>query len=283
MTKVLSSSLLIALSAACGLQAGTRAVSMKFEAISVPEQVPGSSMLAHTPYRASGSVSIRHGLSTNIVAREAEYSWFWIQKAIKPHILADAAKEDMLFIARLGKREDDGVVLAWRWQNYRFEVVDSRILMVLARRRGLSDTDIGEAFKALINYDRGCSKRVLRVVVEDVQRLGAGRSYGIVVVERGASTGWFASPIEWYRDRDAVLFAFEKVLRPAPSKVPLRDPAKVVGGVPCDDARSLLRFEKSNRVELSREYFEERFGARQDVVPTDVNVRTWGSVGVPPE
>jgi len=56
------------------------------------------------------------------------------------------------------------------------------------------------------------------------------------------------------------MFAFEKVTKPSVSKTSWaqKDGWRYIGGLPVQDNRTYLRFEKSNREELAQEYFLKR-------------------------
>jgi hypothetical protein len=79
---------------------------------------------------------------------------------------------------------------------------------------------------------------------------------GEVVVQRRVP-GWFSSPILWYRSDQSTVFMFTKTRTLPITKggVKPRKAEAYVGGIPPSDPRRYLRFDPSNRMALSREYF----------------------------
>jgi len=223
----------------------------------ITDHVPDSTVLSKVPYRNRGRWRLREDLDKAIQSREIEYSWFWYVKAVHPQLLQDAKRTEARCVSEVGVCSDDGVFLSWRSNGYELELVDSRLLTLLVQREGLAKFDLIEIFKAVVNSSYHSDKETVQPVVREVQQLDTAESYGRISVNRGRATGWFECPIIWYRVADSVLFVFDKVVCPTPSKIPV-NASVIVGGIPTDDVRRFLRFENMNRETLAQEYYEKR-------------------------
>ena len=116
--------------------------------------------------------------------------------------------------------------------------------------------DIEEIFKRIIRYSIYCDEKSIKIKNNVIIR-NNGEKWGKITVDRNTSTGWYDSPIEWYRSGNCVIFAFVKKLKKAISRIPISEDlaTKYIGGVDVKDKRQYLRFENSNREQLSLEYF----------------------------
>ena len=233
---------------------------------SLSGDIPTSWMLAHTPYNSLNIIPERLDIVKSIVEREQNYTWRWVTKVISYHFMIrmrwELKKEDIFLVSGLGQKIDDAAVLSWKIDGYEFELIDSRLLTLLIRKDGLTDTDLLDIFKNVIKYPfKSRSPNLINIFVKESHQLCNGKSYGKIVVDHHShNISWFIDPIEWYRDGDFVLFIFQKVLTAIQDKGGwFLDYKNLVGGIPPDDPRSFLRFENSNREQMAEEYGKKIF------------------------
>ena len=85
-----------------------------------------------------------------------------------------------------------------------------------------------------------------------------------------------------------MIFVFDKVCKIPVSKVSPKgkELMGLFGGIPIEDNRSYLRFNKSNREKLSKEYFQKRINEDDSIhndAPDGNNFRVSGRVSYPSE
>jgi hypothetical protein len=149
--------------------------------------------------------------------------------------------------------KDDGAFLSFDRDGYHYSVLDARDLSVLVEKPGLAKLDLVEVAKDVLSYDSCCNIYRTQIVPLETHVIDVDRSYGKLPTMLNPYRSWFAKPIEWCRDKDAILFVFQKELDEPASKVPY--PAwKVDGGLRYDDERAIRRFVNPNADQLSNEY-----------------------------
>jgi hypothetical protein len=224
----------------------------------IASKVPISMMIAEIPSFGLDHPRLLRELDQSIREREIDYTWGWLQKAINSDILAGCNKGEFQFLSDLGDKNDDALVISWQKDDLHVTVVDGRFLVLSVSMTNEAIADVGTVFRKVVNYSYYADKDRVKVRVETLSADASSESWGRITVDRGNARGWFEAPVEWHMARDEVIFAFEKVLKPPVSKIVPRDVSHLVGGIPLNDSRSYLRFEKSNRNELAMEYFKKR-------------------------
>jgi len=256
---------------------------------SVSSDIPTSWMLAHTPYNSNEIIHERTDLPETIRDRERKYTWRWICKMIEYRFMIrmhwELNKDDIFFISGLGNNNDDAAILLWEIDSYKFELIDSRILTLLVEKKGLWEMDTLEVFEKIIPFGGHGDKRFITNTIQDKHILYNDIYYGKILVFPPSyiNGGWFTEPVEWYRDGDCILFAFKKILKPYWDKGGYDgDYKNNIGGIPVDDPRSFLRFENTNREQLSEEYGPQIFTdeKKQKLYPREIEFqkkkRVWG-------
>lgn len=233
---------------------------LDFYIFSVPKKlIPSSMMLYHVPYGSSKILKIRNDLITSIKDKEIKYSWNWMRKVPNPKIYSGSTVQNIYFISNVGEYGDDAAVMKWDRDGYDYEVIDSRFLTFTIHNDSLANMNTENIFKIFVNRcDHTDSEINNNISVEKFNLRSKEESYGKIIIDCKKNKGWFLNPIEWYRNNNYILFVFDKVLNPPASKAPLdSNPLYIVGGSSLDDRRPYLKFEKSNREELAKEYFKK--------------------------
>ena len=227
-------------------------------ALTVSPEVPETVRAGRTPYSWPHTLRVRDDLDPAIRKREIAYTWSWIKKPLGHGFGVDIGINDMLALSDIGPRGDDGFFLKWRQDGYTFEMLDSRALTLVIQKPGLEARDVMNVFTTMTDYACVAIPNLVRVTSVETGRTQGGASYGQITVDRGDALGWFTEPIGWYKEGDALLLVFEKVLPvPTSTKMPytVKNAAQFVGGAAWADKRPFLRFEESNRQQIAEEYF----------------------------
>jgi hypothetical protein len=227
----------------------------------VSGDIPTSWILAHTPYQTTKILYERKDLDESIVNRERKKTIHWMVKSINgdyfPRKNEYFVNDQVIFpISGMGERKDDACVAIWEKNGYKFEIIDYRILTALVYKKNLSIEKTIDIFKKIVNFGASPRDKIL-----DFKEYSINNEiyYGKIYVKY-SSYGWFAEPIEWYRDGDYILFAFQKILRPTWDKTGLCiDYKEDIGGIPPEDPRSFKRFENPNYEKLAKEYKDKFF------------------------
>ncbi len=251
-----------------------------------PKVLASFPMLRFAPYNSSDIINEKKGIDKKIKEREIKYSMYWITETLRNDFRPRKEKANFYFISGLGKSKDDALVVNWEYEDYKFEVIDSRLLTLLIKKENLKASNVFDMFKDIIYYNNNCYGIKTKVIIQENYKISQKKSYGKIFVDRGIATGWYVSPIEWYQDDDMVLFIFEKIFKPPLSKnntpiVDYGDPTKLIGGIPPEDPRSFLRLHNSNRVELLKEYHSKEYKKRFSIKRKtnnfiDTNKYIWG-------
>lgn len=241
--------------------------------LAISAKIPESMHMKHTPYGYAQTLKIRHDIDAVVRQHELEYTWYWLEKLLNPEILSEAKKGNAQAVSGLRPYGDDGILIKWKAKGYTLEVLDSRALTLVIQQKELGRQNIEEVFSLLINYvpyTDGHRGRVISTVAgEPIATVSCGK----ISVTGRYLTGWFQHPIEWYRDGDALLLIFDKVLETPISKVKLegKNITKYIGGTRWSDERSFLRFENSNREQLAAEYFRSMNQTDKSMHGTNMN------------
>jgi hypothetical protein len=193
--------------------------------------------------------------------REIDYTWTWLEKTINIDILSDVNKGNFQFLSNLGKKKDDALMISWSKDQFDITVVDGRFLALSVRLKNEVQADVETVFRKVIRYSYHANKDRVKINFETLSATDSNETWGRIIVDRDNATGWYEKPIDWYRKGDYIIFAFEKAMKPPNGKGSVtRDDIiiQLIGGIPIDDSRSFSRYEKSNRDELSKEYFQKR-------------------------
>lgn len=242
----------------------------------ISSKVPSSMMIAEIPSFGLDHPRVLRDLDQSIRKREIDYTWGWLQKTINSDLLSEVNKGEFQFLFDLGNKKDDALMITWQKDELLFTVVDGRFLVLSVSMTNEALADVETVFRKVVNYSYHANKDRVRVRVETLSADDSKESWGRITVDRGNAKGWFASPVEWHMVGGEVIFAFEKTIKmPAAKGLPTDDYiAQLIGGIPLDDNRSYLRFEKSNRKELAKEYFKK--GKHERAVQKDVDKETKG-------
>ena len=227
-------------------------------ALTVSPEVPETERVGRTPYSWPHTLRVRDDLDPAIRKREIEYTRpFWKNKPLKGWFNSSIREDEMLAISDIGPRGDDGFFFKWNASGYAFEMVDSRALTLVIKKKGLEDRDVMNVFTTMTDYACVAIESLVRVTSVETGRTQGGASYGQITVDRGDALGWFTEPIGWYKDGDALLLVFEKILPLSSFRMPhtVKSATQFVGGAQWADERRFLRFEYSNRQQLAEEYF----------------------------
>lgn len=232
-------------------------------------KVPRSMMIAQLSSLCLNNSLELSNLDPDIQTREIDYTWGWLQKAITSDVLTGADKGTFRFLSGLGTPKDDALMISWEKDQFKISVVDGRFLLIIVRLTNESQNDVGAIFRKIVNYTYCTNKERVKVHVEKLSANDSNETWGRIIVERGNSRGWFEHPIEWLKIDNKIFFMFEKIVKPPESKIEPRNVSELIGGIPIDDVRSYLRFEKTNREQLAREYFKKRMPEKTDPKSVD--------------
>jgi len=230
-------------------------------------------MLAQVPI-SLGSAQGPLNLDSDIKTVEIAYTWYWIDKVVRPEWSDAVNREEAECLSNVGAKGDDAVVVSWDAKGFRFDVVDTRFLVLVVRKQEGKKETVLDMFKKFIAFDHQCNKKTVTVRSELTGNEGNQVSWGKMIVDRGNAAGWFDVPIEWCQTETALVLVFDKSLRPPVSKVPPRDASLLFGGASAVDTTPYFRFEKSNR----REYAESRLQKKliRSDLQKDTNGKTKG-------
>jgi hypothetical protein len=236
--------------------------------INISSKVPKSMMISEIP---SWDLEHPHVLSDPndpnqvIRNREIDYTIFWLRKTINQEILnnkvnLEVLKNDFQLLSGLGKNKDDALMVRFNIEPFDIIVVDGRFIALSIRAKNEVQADVEEVLKKIVRYWSGADKYRVKVNMETLSATDSNDSWGQIIVYRNSVGDLYIKPVEWYKAGNEVIFAFDKVVKPPDeSKVSLIDKAPLYfGGIPINDDRSYLRFKKSNREELAKEYFQKR-------------------------
>ena len=186
-----------------------------------------------------------------ISLREKRYTAEWNVIEESAYLPPSSDLIAQMSAVRKVQNRDDGIFLSYESTSgdWWVKLIDARRLEYMVFDKSFSGLGIQTIFRKAVIQFTTSNVQVLQDHVID-----HARSYGTIIRSVQTSKGEWRDNIEWYRDSNTVLFVFSKQ-RPMPdTKMPITDPSKVVGGIPSTDARDYLRFERSNRVQLSIEY-----------------------------
>lgn len=248
--------------------AGKMGKMINLSSISIGDDLPDPFEIKHCPYSGSGQLVARDDVPTPIFDREASYTSYWLQKALRRDFLPGKLDRHLMAFSNIAGG-DDGLGVSFRTDRYSIEILDTRVLTVLVQNRAGQRVSALSLFREVVNFDQYARHEEVKIAVIEQTDLPEGTAFGKIQVHRGRSTGWFSHPIEWFSSGDVVLFLFRKEIVPAITKVPPRDPATVVGGMPYSDERPFLRFEEANRIEIAKDYFARMQEERQQPRATE--------------
>jgi hypothetical protein len=240
----------------------------KAQNLSLSNEMPKNLMLAHMP--TSLEKAREASIDTSVCNAEIAYTWYWLDLTLRWQWRSGANRSEAACLCNVGNTGDDAVVLSWSSQDVEFDIVDSRSLAVVIRPTGgLRDSTLS-LFTKFIQFDYYDDQA--KVDLELIGEAGDKESWGKFRVDRH-STGWYGSPIEWYRTENFLIFVFDKSLKPVFSRLPHK-PEEIFGGANIDDPVPYLRFENSNRLKHSQKLFQQ--------LPTAVPDYKKGDQGVSP-
>ena len=191
--------------------------------------------------------------------REIDYTMIWLNKTINPDILRKFNKEDFKFLSDLGKNKDDALMISWSNNSFDIRIVDGRILVLSICVKNEVQADVEEVFKKVVNYWYHVLDYMVKVNFETTYISDSGEAWGRIKVDQGFAAGWYEKPVEWYQAGNEIIFTFEKFAKMPVSRIPYKveNAPLYFGGIPIDDDRSYLRFDKSNRQEFTKEYLQK--------------------------
>ena len=233
-----------------------------FAQITISSNVPSSMMLAHVPLSVLENAQTRQDLSENTKTQELAYTWFWFKMVFRPEISDSLNRDAAKFVSGIGDQKDDAIITTLSRDAKQFLIIDSRFLTLAIHYPNSSHKEVSDIFGEIAWFNRygGNSPKM---TCETMSPKDSQTSWGkISVQQKGA---WLDQPIEWYKDGDVIIFAFEKVLKhPQTKNLFVSDITRLVGGSPVDDERPYLRFDNSNRKQLAEDYavklkIKERF------------------------
>jgi len=215
-------------------------------------EVPSNRMLADLPYMDLTKATPLNHLNNEIKHREMNHTFIWLKKAVSSTFLPSTNQCEYSFLSNVGKNKDDALVLSWKKNGFSFTAIDTRFFILIIEPKEKKVLQLKSLFKEVVSLD--CFVRFIHInqLKEDLSK---GINAGEIVVDRGPATGWFKYPIEYYKTNNSVILVFNKTIKPTPSKIQPK-PDQLFDGLPFDDKRAYLRFENSNRKELSQERFK---------------------------
>ena len=228
--------------------------------MNISSKVPKSMMISEIP---SWGLDYPHVLSDPnqaIREREIHYTGMWLGKTINTDLFIELNKMDIKLLSGIGNKKDDALMISWNKDQFNITVIDGRFLILSVRLMNEVQADIEAVFRKVVNYWYSADKYKTKVNLETLSTPDSEESWGRIIVDQNGSTGWYEKPVEWHKVGNEVIFAFEKVAKIPVSKIPPQDKEapNYFGGIPVNDSRSYLRFNKSNREELAKEYFQKK-------------------------
>lgn len=258
-----------ALARLCGTGEPRISDCLDISVIAIPKDMPKTYNLSHSLYGRNVKVNASADIPAEIAERERAYSWSWMRWLLQRPYFPERI-EDSISLVRGINGKDDAACVAYTVpvkvlygqgplahldeEDCLIQLIDSRDLSLLIRQKWIQGRSMEAIIQGYMPY-MVCPTVAIRVTEDHM--VDASRSYGKVQIEYLGLPASDSVRFEWYRQGDAVLFISEKMHDPYESKTPL-DPTTFIGGIPYSDPRPYLRFEKSNRVELSSEYWEKR-------------------------
>ncbi len=213
--------------------------------------------------------------------REIDYTMMWLWRTINQDILnnkvdIEVLKDHFQLLSGLGKNKDDALMVSFNIDQFDIIVVDGRFLALSIRVKNEFQADVEEVLKKVVRYWGNANQYRVKVNMETLSASDSNEAWGKINIDQGLATSWYEKPIEWYRVGNEVIFAFEKIAKIPVSKIayPIEEAPNYFGGIPIEDNRSFLRFEKSNREELSKEYFQKRKNENNKV--PEINNNNYG-------
>lgn len=227
--------------------------------INISSEVPKSMMISEI---RSWELDNPHFSDPNqaIWKREIDYTMKWVRKTIHPILLYDVNDKDFQLLSNLGNKKDDAIMISWAYDQFDFTVVDGRFLALSVCVKNEVQPDVEEVFAKIVDYWYNVDQFRLKASLETLSASDSQGSWGKITSDQGIAAGWYEKPVEWYKAGNEIIFVFEKVCKLPVAKIPPmgKDIFNYFGGIRIDDDRSYLRFEKSNREELSNEYYKKR-------------------------
>lgn len=158
-----------------------------------------------------------------------------------------------LFFKHTGPKKDDVSLLEFSGQGKKITVLDGRILALAIEDPALKTKKLSEivAYNLKMPNQSEPDNPILKVRTVKKTK---GYSFGTITVSEKAPITLTRS-IEWYRSDKAIVFCFQKVRTPPPSKIPTRDLSTFIGGGLVSEKTPFLLFKNPNAEEHAKILF----------------------------
>ena len=204
-----------------------------------------------------------NNVSLAILKKQKQKTIMWLRLVLRNDFIPNTVLDHLMPVKNI-INQDDGFIVEYSIGKWLISIIDTRQLIVIIKSndKNLKVWDINRFVAEFINY------QTISLEILNIHNLENKQICGKILKKRlqkltdnplswgSYSRYWLIPPIEWYKNKNTVVFLFNKYRNPVPSKSPI-PLLRIIGGVSYTEKDPFQKFETDKEYNLLEKYLKK--------------------------